>query len=168
MNVTVKAKVSPEWEKAVQKIASLGGVRGVKIGIVEKATNSHTGENIAFYAACNEFGTNDIPARPFMRMTAEKHSHEWARLVRAVTKDKWVTNPNIARLALERVGDVGYRDMRAMILSNMPPPNAKPYAAWKAKKPGSEAGGYAGTLVYTGQMLQSVFFRVYGANERDD
>jgi hypothetical protein len=51
MKVTVKAKLDNSWYKAMQKGRTLGGVKGVKVGIVEKATNSETGESIAFYAA---------------------------------------------------------------------------------------------------------------------
>ena len=96
MKVTVKAKLDNSWYKAMQKVRTLGGVKGVKVGIVEKATNSETGESIAFYAACNEYGTRENPPRPFMRMTAEQHSQEWARLFRQVTGDKPYGYPDTA------------------------------------------------------------------------
>ena len=100
MQVTVKAKYSDAWVKVLKNVRTMGGVQGVKVGIVERATNSHTGENIAFYAACNEFGTKDIPARPFMRMTAEKHSAEWARLFARVTNNQIIlTNTTISNFA---------------------------------------------------------------------
>lgn len=161
MQVTCSVKYSLEWRDVMKKVQTLGGAKGVKVGIIERSTNSHTGESIGFYAACNEFGTKNIPARPFMRMTAEKHMREWARLFRSVTSDKLIENPGIAKRAFAAIGRVAMADMRDMIKSSMPPPNAKPYAEWKAKKPGSESGGYAGTLVYTGQMLQTINFRLY-------
>lgn len=166
MEVSVKVKLDDAWKEAMKKVQHMGGVRGVKIGIFEEATNSETGEKIAFYAACNEFGTKDIPARPFMRMTAEKHSKEWARLFAHVTGDKIIKDPKIAERAFGLVGDQAQADMRLMILSNIPPPNAPAYAEWKRNKPATSkkskstttaaAGGYTGTLVYTGQMLQSI------------
>lgn len=165
MNVTVKANYSDEWIKALRKVKTTGGAKGVKVGIVEKATNSETGENIAFYAACNEFGTKNSPARPFMRMTAEKHSREWARLFSRVTGEQIIRDPKIAARAFTVIGRQAMADMRDTILSNIPPPNSPEYAAWKAAKPGSKEGGYAGTLVYTGQMLQSINFKVCDASE---
>ena len=170
MQVTVKAKLDNSWHRAMQKVQTLGGVRGVKIGFFEEAKNSETGEQIAFYAFCNEFGTRDIPARPFMRMTAEKHSKEWARLFVQVTGNQIIRDPKIAARAFEAVGKIARADMQDMILSNVPPPNAPAYAEWKRNKPATTkkgkstttgaAGGYTGTLVYTGQMLQSVMYRL--------
>ena len=167
MKVTVSAKYSAEWQKVMKKVQTLGGVKGVNVGIVEPATNSETGESIAFYAACNEFGTKDIPSRPFMRMTAQKHMQEWARLFRQITSDKLIEDPSIAKRAFTAIGRVASADMQDMIKSNIGPANAPAYAAWKRSKPGSEAGGYAGTLVYTGQMLQSINFKLYSRLEEE-
>lgn len=166
MGITVKAKISDEWRQAMKKVQALAGVKGVKVGIVEKATNSHTGDNIAFYAACNEFGTDDIPARPFMRMTAEQRSKEWARIFSRVTSGYLISDPKVAQRAFTAIGRVATADMHEMILSNIPPRNAKAYEDWKKAKKGSKEGGYWGTLVYTGQMLQSINFKVVKAGEK--
>ena len=169
MQVTVKAKYNDAWLNAMKKVQTLGGVKGVKVGFFEEASNSETGEKIAFYAACNEFGTRDIPARPFMRMTAEKHSQEWARLFVQVTDGKIIQDPKVAARAFEAIGKVALSNMQDMILSNIAPANAPAYAAWKRNKPATSksgntttgaAGGYTGTLVYTGQMLQSINYRL--------
>ena len=170
MQVTVKAKLDNSWYNAMKKVKTLGGAVGVKVGIVEKATNSESGESIAFYAACNEFGTRENPPRPFMRMTAEKHSREWARLFVQVTGDQIIRDPKVASRAFEAIGRIAQADMRDMILSNIPPPNSPAYAEWKRNKPATtkkgkstttgEAGGYTGTLVYTGQMLQSINYKL--------
>ena len=168
MQVTVKAKYNDAWLNAMKKVQTLGGVKGVKVGIVEKATNDR-GESIAFYAACNEFGTRDIPSRPFMRLTAEKHSQQWAALFARVTGDKIIQDPKIAARAFEAIGRTAQADMREMILSNIAPANSPEYAAWKHNKPATSksgntttgaAGGYAGTLVYSGQMLQSINYQL--------
>lgn len=169
MQVTVKVKQSDAWYNAMKKVQTLGGVKGVKVGFFEEASNSETGEKIAFYAACNEFGTRDIPARPFMRMTAEKHSQEWARLFVQVTDGKIIQDPKVAARAFEAIGKVARSNMQDMILSNIAPANAPAYAAWKRNKPATSksgntttgaAGGYTGTLVYTGQMHQSVAYKL--------
>ena len=40
--------------------------KALKVGILENATNADTGASIAEYAYFNEFGTKNIPARPFL------------------------------------------------------------------------------------------------------
>lgn len=169
MQVTVSAKYNLAWREAMKKVQTLGGVKGVKVGIIEPTTNDK-GESIGFYAACNEFGTDSIPARPFMRMTAEKHMHEWARLFASVTDGKIIENPSIVKRAFAAIGGQAVAQMKEMIKSNIGPANAPAYAEWKKNKPAtsksrttttSEAGGYTGTLVYSGQMLQSITFRLY-------
>lgn len=176
MQVTVKAKLSDEWVKVLKNVKTMGGVKGVKVGIFDEAT-TEDGKYVAFYAACNEFGTRDIPARPFMRMTTEKHSQEWARLFTRSTGNKLLIEPSVAKRAFEAIGRLATSDMHDMILSNMPPPNAKEYAEWKRNKPATTkkgkdtttgaAGGYTGTLVYSGKMLQSIWYRLVGENGQD-
>lgn len=176
MNVTVQEKYSDDWRKVMENVKSMGGVKGVKVGIFEEST-TEDGEYVAFYAACNEFGTRDIPARPFMRMTAEKHSREWARLFVQSTGERLVIEPGVAKRAFMAIGRMATSDMHDMILSNMPPGNAEAYANWKKNKPATtkkgkdtttgKAGGYTGTLVYSGKMLQSVWYRLVGENGQD-
>lgn len=45
----------------------------VTIGVHQGETNKE-GANIAEYAAANEYGTEDIPSRPFMRTTFEENT----------------------------------------------------------------------------------------------
>ena len=175
MKVTVKAKYDPAWEKVIKKVQTLGGAKGVKVGIVEKATNEVNGMSVATYAFFNEFGTSRAPARPFMRLTAERHSKEWAELFVRVTDGKIIEDPNIARRAFTLIGRMAMLDMQDTIKSNVPPPNAPATRRRKEGRTIIEADGrevkhdqkkhgdqaYAGTLYDTGEMLQSINFRVY-------
>ena len=179
MNITVKAKISPEWKKAIAKVQTLGGVKGVKIGVVEKATNSQTGESIAQYAFWNEFGTRRSHARPFMRITAEKYSQQWAQTFVKVTDGKIIQDPNVARRALTLIGRLAVADMQEVIKSNVPPPNADATRKRKEGRTIIEANGrevkhdqkkhgdqaYSGTLYDTGEMYQSINFRLYSREE---
>ena len=167
MRIDVKVKQNDAWKKAMEKVQTLDGVHGVKVGIFEDATTPDGG-SIAFYAACNEFGTSEIPARPFMRMTAEKNMSRWAGIFRQVTQDKIIENPSVARAAFWRIGREAKEDIKETILSDMPPPNSPAYAKWKAEKPGRDGGNgkmaYAGTLFYTGNMYESIDFRLTDKN----
>jgi len=166
MNVTVKAKLSKEWIQAIKKVQTLGGVKGVKVGIVEPATNSRTGDNIAEYAFFNEFGTKNIKPRPFMRLTAERHSQEWARLFIQVTGDTLIRDPNVAKRAFTLIGKRAVEDMKATIKSNVPPPNKENTLARKMARPnGKTKGAYVGTLYDTGEMAQSIAFKLYSRAE---
>lgn len=162
MNVTVKARYSDEWIKAIKKVQTLGGVKGVKIGIVEPATNSRTGANIAQYAFFNEFGTRDIKPRPFMRLTAERHSKEWARLFAQVTGNALIRDPNVARRAFMLIGERAVDDMQDVIKSNVPPTNKASTLKRKMERPnGTTKGAYVGTLYDTGEMEQSIAWKLY-------
>lgn len=134
------------------------GPVGVKAGILENATNSATGESVAMYAACNEFGTKDIPSRPFMRKTFEEHSGEWAELL-----GRAIANGRPPRQALQLVGMRMADDIVDTIKSDMPPPNAPSTKARKTKKITGTGGGGSyspGTLVDTGSMVRAVNWEI--------
>lgn len=54
----------------------------VVAGVFSGATNNETGQKVASYAQMLEFGTKNMPARPFMRQTAKKCSREWKTQIR--------------------------------------------------------------------------------------
>ena len=134
------------------------GPVGVKAGILENATNSATGESVAMYAACNEFGTKDIPSRPFMRKTFDEHSGEWAALL-----GRAIANGRSPRQALQLVGMRMADDIMDTIKSNMPPPNSPKTKARKKKQITGTGGGGSyspGTLVDTGSMVRAVNWEI--------
>lgn len=175
MKVTAKIKYDPAWEKALKKVQTLGGAKGVKVGIVEKATNEVNGMSVATYAFFNEFGTSRAHARPFMRLTAERHSKKWAQEFVRRTDGKIIQDPAVAKRAFALIGDIAMGDMRDTIESNIPPKNADATRKRKEGRTIIEADGrevkhdqdkhgdqaYAGTLYDTGKMQESIGFRVY-------
>ena len=67
------------WQRAIAASRAING-KAVKVGI--QAGPSNDGVQIVDYAAMNEFGTEHIPARPFMRHTADEQEsklHAYAR-----------------------------------------------------------------------------------------
>lgn len=58
------------WKKALAASRTING-RAVKVGI--RAGKANDGVQVVDYAALNEMGTEHIPARPFMRQTADEN-----------------------------------------------------------------------------------------------
>ena len=139
-----------KWNLALRSVISVNRY-GVKVGVLEGSTNDE-GENIAEYAAANEYGTPDIPPRPFLRSTVREKEADWRRLFLRVIGGKLAPDPGTVRRAFSLVGRVAQMDIKEKIMSNVPPPNAEWYAELKKK----ENGGYSGTLFNTGAMYKSI------------
>lgn len=153
-----------KWRELERRISALGNVHAVRVGILP-GSMTDDGQNIAEYACYNEFGTSHIPARPFMRTTAQQQGKKWAGILAGALRGQIGRSPDALRRAFMAVGRVAQSDIQATIMSHMPPPNNPQYAARKVK----ENGGYSGTLFNTGQMLQSINFElVNGFGESDE
>lgn len=146
-------------ERLMRKLQNMAQAQGkVRAGILEDATNMETGEPIAPYAAFNEYGTADIPARPFIRSTIQREGQTWSKgLARALA------NGRSAQDALKLVGRRMAEDIQATINSNMQPPNSP--ATIRAKTKGVDGGAPGetmtpGTLIDTGSMLRAVDYEV--------
>lgn len=136
-----------KWRKALERLARKVQVRA---GVLEGATTTE-GQSVAQYAACNEFGTARIPARPFMRSTLTEQRRAWINGFSALLKAGRTPDE-----ALRRVGERMARNIKDKILSNMEPANAASTIARKNKK----EAGRAGTLVDTGTLEKSINFEV--------
>jgi len=124
-------------EKEIKKLASTS----VKVGIFDSS--------IAEYATFNEYGTENIPARSFMRST-EREQDGWKKDI-ASAYDKLIFKQATSSKVLSMVGEKVKNDIKDKILSNIPPPNA--VSTLKRKK-GTK------TLIDTGAMLNSVTYQV--------
>ncbi len=101
-----------------------------------------------------------------MRLTAERHSKEWAQLFVQVTGNTLIRDPNVARRAFTLIGQRAVEDMKATIKSNVPPPNKPSTLKRKTERPnGKTKGAYVGTLYDTGEMAQSIAFRLFSRAE---
>jgi hypothetical protein len=108
-------------------------------------------EEIALRALWNEFGTSrGTPERPFMRLAVRKGYNGYRRQMRAYGK-RVLTGEMTKREALERVGEQAVRDIKAMIRSSVPPPNAPSTVKQK---------GHGRTLIDSGEMLRSATYVV--------
>lgn len=98
--------------------------KAVKVGILENATNADTGASIAEYAYWNEFGTKNIPPRPFFRNAISDNSDTWAKSISSQLKTMGVTDKNVVAKALKKTGQL----MRSDIQQSISKGNFKPLA----------------------------------------
>lgn len=126
------------------------------IGVLEGATHIDGGKGakpipVAEYAAYNEFGTQRIPARPFLRTSLDTFAEA-----------SWL--PELASLigegvppetALNRVGLQAQADIRRVIEEWASPPNAP--STIKRKRSGRD-----NPLVDSGDLLDAIDYHVEG------
>ena len=107
------------------------------------------GTSLAEIAACNELGTSDTPARPFMRKSFENHESE----LKAACDDAntLLSNGGTAEQALNQIGVF----CRGLVQEEIVEGDFAPNAPSTIKKKGSEQ-----PLIDTGYMRQSVNYVV--------
>lgn len=125
--------------------------KAVKVGILENATNVHTGASIAEYAYWNEFGTKNIPARPFMRNAISDNSDTWAESISSQLKTMGVTDKNVVAKALKETGQL----MRSDIQQSISKGGFKPLKPATIKRKGK-----ATPLVDTKAMREAISYEV--------
>ena len=139
--------------KAFIRQLEVARVAEVTVGI--HADKFSKGESIAFYGSCNEFGTNDIPSRPFMRSSFDEN-------IAAINKDiehevgLLAEGKSHVRLSLSIIGMKHQSRIKDTISNrNFLPKNAPSTIAKKKSQH---------TLIDTGAMLNSVHY-VVGAKK---
>lgn len=114
----------------------------VKAGFLEGATYPD-GTPVAAVAFWNEFGTTNIPPRPFFRTVITEKSSEWAdRLGKAVVYYEYD-----AEKSLDAIGQVIVEDIQQSIVGWTDPENAE---STEKKK------GFNKPLIETSHMQNSV------------
>ncbi|MBC8947075.1 MULTISPECIES: hypothetical protein [Xenorhabdus] len=140
---------------ALERIASTPTIQ-VQAGVLAGATNEDTGEPIAPYAAANEFGTKNIPPRPFMRTTIANKSGEWGRLIGAQLRGRLQDEGGV-EATFNTLGMVMAADIKDSIEQSLPPPNAPATIAAKTRKGRASPGQ---TLVDSGSMQRAIDYEV--------
>lgn len=130
-----------------KEILNFLGSEKLEIGFFESAKYP-SGEYVAQVARYNEFGTLNIPMRPFFRNAINKNIKKWfSTLQSAIKKD------TPAKKALSIVGEVARADIIESITSLNAPPNAQSTIKQK---------GSSNPLIDTGLMRRSVTYKVKG------
>lgn len=139
--------------KAIKREVERAQRREVAVGILQ-GSNDSEGASIAEYATYNEFGTEDVPSRPFMAMSFDEN-------VAAINSDfqrqskRLVTGEVTAEQALTIIGQKHVSRVQNTITGRNILPALAP-STIAAKK------GSTKTLVDTGAMVNAVQIEVRG------
>jgi hypothetical protein len=137
------------WKEIELNIKQLKG-RKVKIGIM--GNESVEGTSVVDYAIYNEFGTRNIPSRPFMATTADRYRDATVKVAEAMVGNvidrKYNVDTMLARLGAWYQAKVQQtiRDAKEWAVPNNP-------ETIKAK-------GSSSPLIDTGRMVGSVRYEV--------
>ena len=146
----VTVKVQQRGGKKLQRLlreARKGGVSGVKVGFFSTA-RYEDGTPVAAVAAWNEFGTKNIPERPFFRNALAESERSVGRILQAgLDTKKMVVDEQLAG----RVGTHVQGRIQDSITSLKEPPNAPETVRRK---------GSSNPLLDTGTLRNSVAWEV--------
>lgn len=138
-------------DKFRQRLAELSAqatTAKVRVGIIEQANyDGSDGESVAQVAFWNEYGTANIPPRPFFRNTIARHKDEWPKQAAALME----ANGGDVRQTLELMGEGVKGQLVETIQDFREPPNA---AATVKKK------GFDKPLIDTGTLWRSIDYEV--------
>lgn len=136
--------------------AALAGKRErlVSVGIPSTA-KEEDGSSSAVVAAANEYGTANIPERPFLRTGVRKNLPKYKKLnetnLKAVVNGKSTIDKSLGLLGL-----MASQDVKDEITNgNFAPLDAKTIAARKRRSVGSSK-----PLIDTGQMRESITYEI--------
>lgn len=140
MTTDIKEKwLNEKIIKELDKLSTLTVVAGIIDG------------DIAEYATANEYGLNNIPARPFMRNTYQENSGNYQKIIENVIYD--VLSGDDVQAGLTKVG----MQMQNDIKDNIKNGDWTPNATSTIKKKGSSK-----PLIDKGKMLSSIHFDIRG------
>ena len=157
----VSDKLTKEGKRIFTELAKLSGLQ-VKVGFTAEGGGHGVGgesvsaegydnnATVAQVATWNEFGTTNIPARPFMRQSVDNHTSEIAKMCDIMT-EKVVTGEVDADKALRAIGALQV----GLIQNEIREGDFEENAPSTVKQKGSSA-----PLINTGNMLQSVHYVV--------
>ena len=99
----------PGFHSLIASLRSLEDKK-LKVGVLPSAGRNSEGVDLVDVAVWNEFGTRHIPARPFMRIAADKNENKWnryaERCVAAALKNRANINNAVYLLGEQIKGDV--------------------------------------------------------------
>lgn len=151
----VKVKVTKDnTKKFLKQLGDLVEIHAV-VGVLQgEANDDHGGgTSVLDVALFNEYGTEDIPARSFLRDTYELREKKIGKTVRSLILKEAKGNINKSRMisAMKKAGAYVLAEVLKRISTRIPPPNDP---ATIAKK-GSDV-----PLIDTGLLRKSLTFEV--------
>ena len=173
MSKTTTDRVTPDGMKLQAAIASLSKRPRVKAGVLgkefdvpkdEKGNAPKQGRQapatLGEVAVFNEFGAPmaGIPARSFIRDTADQYRTQWADMADRLRKKVMQGGLTIEQ-ALGAMGEVILRDVRARMRAGIAPENAPATIAAK---------GSSTPLIDTGQLINALAWELMGQPGSDE
>jgi len=140
--------ITPQGKKLMGIIQKLGG-KAAYVGFPKGSGAYEDGTTVAEVAAFNEFGTSDMPSRPFMRQMGETRREEIKQMMEDALET--ILKGADEEQVFTRIGIKGKAMMQEQIVNGDYAPNAESTIRQKGSdKP----------LIDTGQMRQSVNYVV--------
>ena len=134
------------WSDFVAGFEGLNGY-ALTVGIHQEDDEvTETGATIVEYATYSEFGTEDIPARPFLQSTAQEQKDRWATLSGQLF-GRVLDGKLLPRTALDALGTRAAADVKRKIVTLREPPNAPATIARK---------GSSNPLIDTNRMRAAI------------
>jgi hypothetical protein len=180
--MTIKTRVIDKgWKRILQSVKKMHKGARVKVGFMhQEGTYEDSDVTVVDVAIWNEFGTETIPERPFMRQTSQKMQPRMEQLSEKLLI-KYIEGKTSIDSALDVMGLTMVSAYKNAINNWTSPPNAPATILQKARKAGrakiesdikrrtkkgesresaekSAMAGYDNPLVDTGQMMQSVTY----------
>lgn len=127
-----------------------------KVGWFESA-KYEDGTPVAGVAAVHEFGSGNVPPRPFMRPTAKKESAQWGKIAGSGTRAILAGNASPSDV-MDGLGLAAEGDIRKTISQIQEPPLAPATIRAKQSKLAdkNKVGNLSKPLVETGLMIASL------------
>lgn len=120
------------------------------VGVLDGEPPYPDGTSVSDVAFMNEFGTDEVVDRPFIRPAFDDNALKWRKQLQRAFSLR-ITKPNTAKAVLHELG----KDIRAAIKKNIvdkkDPPNSPETIAIK---------GFDDPLIDTRRLLRSIKFRV--------
>lgn len=131
--------------------------KGLAVGILEGSLYSD-GTPAATVAFFNEYGTENIPPRPFMRITADTKSEAWVKALAIRLKAG-----DSVEDALHKIGGIARSHMVGVIASDVGPPNAESTIKRKGHDQTLRGGGEEAK-----HMMESVAYQIVDTDEKGE
>lgn len=141
-------KLTGEGKKYMAELKKLQKME-IHVGFQSGESPYEGGADLAEIAAYNEYGTSDMPARPFMQQSWENHEADLKKVCQQA--NNIIANGGTAEEACKVIGVAGVGFIQQGIVEGVFEPNAPSTVAKK---------GSAQPLIDTGHMRQSVNYVV--------
>lgn len=138
-----------EFTQLLKQMEQLRGDPHVKCGLFQDSGTYPNGMSVVDVAIANEFGTDKIPERPFMRNSARDMRPRLEKLAQRTFQGVLAGAVSVDT-AMDVIGQFGVKEIRATITKGVPPPNSPITIIRK---------GSSTPLVDTGQLRQSITYK---------